>query len=133
VRRLAPLAIVLVFAAGCSTSKPGEKTVKPLPSTVVGKVATVATAAPVPAQYKNGDPTAGKAVFKSAGCTGCHTLKDAGATGKVGPDLDTLKPAKDRVARQVTNGGAVMPPFKGTLSAAQIQAVAAYVSSVAGK
>jgi mono/diheme cytochrome c family protein len=27
----------------------------------------------------------------------------------------------------------VMPPFKGTLSAAQIQAVAAYVSSVAGK
>ena len=35
--------------------------------------------------------------------------------------------------RQVTNGGAVMPAFKGKLSKAQIEAVAAYVSSVAGK
>jgi hypothetical protein len=40
--------------------------------------------------YANGDPTAGESVFKSAGCTACHTLKAAGATGKVGPDLDQL-------------------------------------------
>jgi mono/diheme cytochrome c family protein len=134
VRRLAPLAIVLVFAAGCSTSKPGEKTVKPLPSTVVGKVATVATAAPVPAQYKNGDPTAGKAVFKSAGCTGCHTLKDAGATGTVGPNLDTVDPpptlalAVDRV----THGRNAMPSFKGQLSDKQIADVTAYVVKATG-
>jgi mono/diheme cytochrome c family protein len=75
----------------------------------------------------------GKQVFASAGCASCHTLKDAGATGTVGPDLDQLKPSKAAVARQVTNGGAVMPSFKGRLSAAQIQAVAGYVSSVAGK
>jgi cytochrome c6 len=75
----------------------------------------------------------GKAVFASAGCSGCHTLKDAGATGTVGPDLDQLKPSKATVARQVTNGGGVMPSFKGQLSEAQIQAVAGYVSSVAGK
>jgi cytochrome c oxidase subunit 2 len=32
---------------------------------------------------------AGKAVFTgSAGCSGCHTLAAAGATGTVGPDLD---------------------------------------------
>ena len=37
------------------------------------------------------------------------------------------------VVRQVTNGGAVMPAFKGKLSSAQIQAVAKYVSSSAGK
>ena len=37
------------------------------------------------------------------------------------------------VAQQVTNGGAVMPAFKGKLSPAQIQAVAKYVSSSAGK
>jgi len=37
------------------------------------------------------------------------------------------------VVRQVTNGGAVMPAFKGKLRAAQSQAVAKYVSSVAGK
>jgi mono/diheme cytochrome c family protein len=75
----------------------------------------------------------GKQVFASAGCSGCHTLKDAGATGNVGPNLDTLKPTKDVVAHQVEVGGGAMPAFKGQLSDAQIQAVAEYVSSVAGK
>jgi cytochrome c6 len=74
-----------------------------------------------------GDPTAGKTVFTSAGCTTCHTLKDAGSHGTVGPNLDRLKPAEDVVQRQVENGGGVMPAFKGQLSAKQIQDVAAYV------
>jgi len=76
---------------------------------------------------------AGKVVFiGSAGCIGCHTLTDAGASGSVGPNLDAAKPAYDKVAAQVTNGGGGMPPFKGTLTEQQIQDVAAYVSSVAG-
>ena len=79
-----------------------------------------------------GDPVAGKAVFTSAGCASCHTLADAGASGTVGPNLDAVKPSNDKVVAQVTNGGGVMPPFKGTLSEQQIQDVAAYVSSVAG-
>jgi cytochrome c oxidase subunit 2 len=33
----------------------------------------------------------GLAVFQQNGCGGCHTLKAAGANGKVGPDLDNLK------------------------------------------
>jgi len=33
---------------------------------------------------------AGAAVFKNNGCSACHTLTAAGATGKVGPDLDKL-------------------------------------------
>jgi mono/diheme cytochrome c family protein len=78
VRRLVPLAILLVFAAGCSTSKPGEKTVSPLPTKIVGTVAKQQTAT-VPAQYKGGDATAGKQVFATAGCVGCHTLADANA------------------------------------------------------
>jgi len=87
--------------------------------------------APPPSQ---GDPAAGKAIFTgSAGCSGCHTLADAGATGTVGPNLDQLKPPYDAVVTQVTNGGAVMPAFKDTLTPQQIQDVAAYVSSVAGK
>jgi mono/diheme cytochrome c family protein len=76
--------------------------------------------------------TNGEAIFK-ANCTSCHTLAAAGSTGTIGPNLDQLKPALAIVIRQVTNGGAVMPAFKGKLSAAQIQAVAKYVSSVAGK
>jgi len=75
----------------------------------------------------------GKAVFASAGCGGCHTLKDAGSSGNVGPDLDQLKPSKETVAKQVENGGGGMPPFKGQLSEAQIAAVAAYVANSAGK
>ncbi len=75
----------------------------------------------------------GKAVFASAGCGGCHTLKAAGASGNVGPNLDQLKPSQSRVAHQVEVGGGAMPAFKGQLSDAQIQAVATYVASVAGK
>jgi mono/diheme cytochrome c family protein len=75
----------------------------------------------------------GKQVFNSAGCGACHTLKDAGSTGSVGPNLDTLKPSEQRVAHQVEVGGGPMPAFKGQLTDAQIQAVAKYVSSVAGK
>jgi cytochrome c oxidase subunit 2 len=33
---------------------------------------------------------AGKQVFADAGCDACHTLADAGATAKVGPNLDEL-------------------------------------------
>ena len=75
--------------------------------------------------------TNGKDIF-TANCGSCHTLKDAGTSGTTGPNLDQLKPNEARVQRQVTNGGAVMPAFKGTLTAAQITAVAKYVASVAG-
>jgi mono/diheme cytochrome c family protein len=75
----------------------------------------------------------GKAVFADAGCGGCHTLKAAGATGNVGPNLDDAKPAKDLVVDRVTNGKGVMPSFKDSYSAEQIAAVADFVSSNAGK
>lgn len=74
-----------------------------------------------------GDVAAGKEVFASAGCTGCHTLADAGASGTVGPNLDEVKPAHDLVVQFVTNGAGAMPPFAGQLSEQQIQDVAAYV------
>lgn len=74
-----------------------------------------------------GNPQAGKAVFESAGCSGCHTLKAAGSTGTVGPNLDQLKPPYARIVLQVENGGQIMPPFKGRLSPTQIHDVAAFV------
>jgi mono/diheme cytochrome c family protein len=130
VRRLAPLAIVLVFAAGCSTSKPGQKVVLPLPTNhvKVGKVQVVVIA-PV---YKHGDSTAGKAVFASAGCSGCHTLAAANATGTVGPNLDNLKPPLSKTVTQVINGGGAMPAFKGQLTPKQIADVSAFVVNATG-
>jgi cbb3-type cytochrome c oxidase subunit III len=93
----------------------------------VAAVAGQGGSAKPPAQLGND----GKAIFQS-NCASCHTLKAANATGTIGPNLDQLKPAEARVKRQVENGGSVMPAFKGTLTAAQIAAVAKFVSSSAG-
>lgn len=79
-----------------------------------------------------GDAAAGKEVFASAGCGSCHTLADAGASGSVGPNLDSAKPSYDLVVDRVTNGQGAMPSFKGQLDEQQIKDVAAYVSSAAG-
>ena len=132
VRRLAVLAALAVVASGCSLTKPGGKVVAPTPQTVVGTVATQTTEATVPAQYAHGDATAGKKVFLSAGCTGCHTLKDAGSHGTVGPNLDDAKPDLAKVVDRVTHGKGAMPSFKGQLADKQIADVAAYVVKATG-
>jgi mono/diheme cytochrome c family protein len=75
----------------------------------------------------------GKRLFQTVGCAGCHTLADAGASGSVGPNLDEARPSKDRVASIVSNGGIVMPSFRNRLSRDEIEAIATYVSSVAGR
>lgn len=96
---------------------------------VSGYVASVAgTNAKPPAQQG----TNGKAIF-SANCASCHTLKAAGATGTIGPNLDQLKPSFPIAQHQVENGGGVMPAFKGKLSPEQIAAVAKFVADNAGK
>jgi mono/diheme cytochrome c family protein len=76
--------------------------------------------------------TDGKTIFK-AKCGSCHTLADAATTGTTGPNLDLLKPPFSVAKHQVEVGGGLMPAFKGTLTDKQIEAVARYVSSVAGK
>jgi mono/diheme cytochrome c family protein len=114
----AGLLILALALAGCGGGDEGGQTTQQSTSTAAG----------------GGDTAnaAGKQVFTS-NCGGCHTLADAGTNGQVGPDLDELKPDKARVQRQVTNGGSKMPPFKDKLSAEQIDQVATYVSSAAGK
>jgi cbb3-type cytochrome c oxidase subunit III len=99
---------------------------------VAAYVASVAGTSGFSTGGSSASATSGAAIFKG-NCASCHTLAAAGATGTVGPDLDQLKPALAVVIKQVTNGGSIMPAFKGTLTVAQIQAVAKYVSSVAGK
>ena len=86
------------------------------------------TAAPA---ATSADVALGKRVFLSAGCASCHTLADAGATGSVGPSLDAAQPSASLVAERVRDGKGVMPSFAGTLSDAEIAAVAAYVSGAA--
>ncbi len=70
----------------------------------------------------------GLEVFNNKGqCGLCHTLQAAGSDGQIGPNLDQLKPQTEQVISVVANGTGVMPPFEGTLTADEIDAVAYYV------
>jgi mono/diheme cytochrome c family protein len=119
---VAMLSAVLVFGRekeqASAAEKPPAQTTAPSPTT---------TSQGSGAPKTVGDPTAGKAVFASAGCGACHTLQAAGSHGTVGPNLDQLKPTEARAKQQVIHGGGPMPPFKGQLTDKQIQDVAAFV------
>ena len=114
-------------ANGGSTTTPPTTQSTPPATTSTPEAGTTSTGAGAPQANAQG-----KQVFTQS-CGSCHTLKDAATTGTVGPNLDDLKPDEATVQRQVTNGGGVMPAFKGQLTDAQIKAVAQYVSSVAGQ
>ena len=140
-RRLAALALLLlalgVLAAGCG----GEEEATPTPTTVEGGTGEATgeettdeettdettTEETTTGGGGEGDAEAGKAVFASAGCGGCHTLADANSSGGIGPNLDESQPDFELVVDRVTNGAGAMPAFEGQLSEQQINDVAAYV------
>ncbi len=99
---------------------------------------TVLAVVLIPSDDGSGAPTTpaelatGKSVF-AANCVSCHTLADAASTGAIGPNLDQAKPTASLVVERVTNGQGGMPPFNGRLTKSQIRAVAAYISTVAGR
>ena len=84
----------------------------------------------------------GAQVFATEGCTGCHTLADAGSTATTGPDLDAALKGKDEafIKQSIADPGAfvekgyppnVMPTSYGTsLSPEQLDALVAYLSQV---
>lgn len=67
-------------------------------------------------------------------CQQCHTLAASNAVGRVGPNLDLLRPPKALVLDAIKNGRArgvgTMPA--GLYSGEDAQDVAAYVATVAG-
>ena len=108
------LAALALVAAGC-----GGEEVSATPETVVGSLPEETTAAgnaDLPALDLKGDAAAGKDVFASAGCTACHTLAAANATGTVGPNLDDAKPSYELVVQRVTLGQGGMPSFRTSSS-----------------
>jgi cytochrome c oxidase subunit 2 len=77
-------AVVMEPAAFDSWLKKQGKTAAPPPSTTTSTTSTnstTTTASP---------SAAGLSVFNANGCSSCHTLSAANATGKIGPDLDNL-------------------------------------------
>lgn len=80
------------------------------------------------------DDALGKQLFSKGAappCAVCHALKDAGASGEVGPSLDELKPDAERVAKAIRNGIGQMPAFS-SLTEQQIDAIAQYVARATG-
>jgi mono/diheme cytochrome c family protein len=75
----------------------------------------------------------GKQLFTQS-CGTCHTLADAGTNGQVGPVLDQVKPNEALVLKAIKNGGLGSGTMPANLyTGKDAQAVAKYVSSVAGK
>jgi mono/diheme cytochrome c family protein len=130
--------LLLVCLAAILSGCGGGALVAPTAATVVGSLPT-ATAV-------KGDPAAGKTIFASSGCAGCHTFKPAGATGKVGPDLDNLASDAQKAgqgsldqytASSIKNPSAyvvpgykagVMPSYGSQLSDKQIADLTAYLT-----
>jgi mono/diheme cytochrome c family protein len=79
-------------------------------------------------------------------CSVCHTLAAANANGKVGPNLDQLRPPQGLVVNTIINGCVQNPPSgssqsclgygtmpAGVLQGKQAEEVGAFVAKVAGK
>jgi cytochrome c oxidase subunit II len=124
--------------AGATSSGPPTGTPAPATSTSPGPAGAGGAAA------------AGRAVFTgAAGCSSCHTLAAAGATGTIGPDLgvrvvpDSKKrglPLKQFIFESITKPNAfiasgfqpnIMPQtFAKTLTPTQLQALVSFIASV---
>jgi cytochrome c6 len=78
-----------------------------------------------------GDLELGAELFVSASppCAACHTLSDAGATARIGPNLDEAYAPAFFVAQTMRDGMGAMPSYEGTLTDDEINAVAVYVEA----
>ena len=91
-----------------------------------GTAASAADAADEAAQM-----AVGKQLFTTGAtpaCAICHTLRDAGSEGAIGPVFNDLQPDAARVSKALHDGLGAMPSFKDTLTEEQIAALALYVS-----
>ena len=94
--------------------------------------------------------TSGKDIFTSSGCGSCHTLANAGTTGKIGPDLDTQlakdaqkagKPLDIFTRESIVDPNAFVAPgypkgvmptnFGKTLSKSQLETLVKYLAQQA--
>jgi cytochrome c oxidase subunit 2 len=99
---------VVAVAVGCGS----RGVVSPLPEKVVG-------ALPKTVPVAKGNAAAGKQLFASNGCGGCHTFAPAGTHGKIGPNLanvaaDAAKakmlPVAQYAAESIKNPSAYVVP-----------------------
>ncbi len=91
------------------------------------------------------DVADGKKMFASNGCSSCHTLAAANASGTIGPNLDDVIPdlSASDIKTSIVDPNATITPgfpagtmpqsFGDTMSDQQVNDLVAYLQSVAGK
>lgn len=149
-------AVVMSPAAFDSWLKQQEKTAGTTstpspPSTVTSTTATSTTSTSTTTTSTTpSSSAAGLSVFNGNGCSSCHTLSAAKATGNIGPDLDKLvayaKQAKQPLAafvhQSIVDPGAyvqpgysngLMPTTFGQLPKAQLDALVTFLVQSATK
>ena len=127
-----------LLLAGCGS----QGTVSPTAAAVEGTVPRQQTTTP---KLAKGNPAAGKRLFTSLGCSGCHTFTPAGSHGTIGPDLDKLPqyaqkanqgPLRQFVAESITDPGKyvesgyqnVMPTTFANLPKQQLSDLVAFLT-----
>ena len=125
---LAALAIALTVAllTGCEKTEEAPSELTPVVPPPAASAENKAPATPtivrdftgVPEKIPAGNAKAGKEVFASEGCMGCHKSKDYQERGgSDGPDLSKI--AKESTAREIyayikkPSAGSTMPAFAG--------------------
>ena len=58
----------------------------------------------------------------------CHTLESAESVGKIGPNLDQLRPTAGRIERAIENGVGAMPAYGGKLTPNEIKLLSRFVN-----
>jgi cytochrome c oxidase subunit II len=145
-------AVVMEPAAFDAWLKQQEKAAGPSTSTTTSGSATTTVTLPAGTTTSSTPPSssaAGLAVFNGSGCSSCHTLSAAKATGTIGPDLDKLvsyaKQAKQPLAafvhQSIVDPSAyvqsgyqdLMPKTFGQLPKAQLDALVTFLVGSAKK
>jgi ubiquinol-cytochrome c reductase cytochrome b subunit len=91
---------------------------------------TAWSSAPTPAEYlahRSALERKGAAVFQEKQCRNCHSI--GGTGGQRGPALDTIatRMTRDRLIRQVLQGGGNMPAYSNSLSPAETTALVSFL------
>jgi cytochrome c oxidase cbb3-type subunit 3 len=119
--------VLVVSTAKAGTTSSPTPTPTPTKTSTGGGTAGGGSSAPGTASPTGpADVAAGRQIFTSVGCTGCHTLAAVGSTG--GISLDDLQPTIAIAIDNITNGNSGgMPDFGSQLTKTQISSVATFV------
>jgi cytochrome c oxidase subunit 2 len=134
-------------AALAKQTQAGKNTAAAGTVTIVKKKPAATTTSTTAAPSPNAALLAqGKTLFTgAAGCGGCHTLSDAGATGQVGPNLDDVLKGQtpafintsivnpDAVIAKGYSAGIMPKTFATSLTKAQLKALVTYLAAVTSK